>query len=327
MINPIGLLDKSLLGPEGLSSSGGVDNTFRAALVNTMAEVPPLCTYPRKERSTSDWSESGSYVQHTWSDARLVRHLVSSKGQLHMFDGVTQITSVGTAPSGWYDATHSIAVDNDETMDFDIKLGSDVIATASPYHGYFANVEAVEPTVAANVWHDVDSSNYHVRGYLLAGRLQIERSANPAPFQWDLSPDVLIKVAWHIGRFDRWSRDNTLYLMAERGGAIDLWTSTDYGRTFTLATTFAAGAKPTLTIAPDGRKFFYWIDGTAIKGQIWDRAGNVLETTFTAVASGVDDQGIGADVFVRGKTFTVVLLYVSSGSVTSVESTDGKTFA
>ena len=93
-----------------------------------------------------------------------------------------------------------------------------------------------------------------------------------------------------------------------------------------MATTIATGTKPA-AIIHRGLHYLYWVDGTAIKGQVRDNAGNVVVSTFTAVASGVDDQGIDADYSIgQGGAFRVGLWYTASGTLTQVTG-DGVTFS
>lgn len=290
-----------------------------------------MAHYPRKERSTSTWLESGDYVQKTWSWAQLTRYIVSANEQLQLWDdaGAVQISAtVMSPPSGWFVASHQFATDNDETG-YRVQSGSTELAQVRPWHGFFAHVGLEAETAAnGNVWHDKSRGNRHVRGYTSKGNLQIERSQNSVPFAWDLTPDVIEDVDWSCGRFDRLSEDQTLWLVCEIAGSIEVFTSTDEGRTFTLSITVASGSKPTLVIGPDRRRHFFWIDGTAIKGRVYDAFGTLLEATFTAVASGVDDQGIAAEVrTVQDGEYRIVLTYVSSGSIIAVESTNSTTFS
>jgi hypothetical protein len=92
--------------------------------------------------------------------------------------------------------------------------------------------------------------------------------------------------------------------------------------------TIANGVKPTFIIGRDGNRYIYWIDGTAIKGQITDRADTVLQASLTVVASGVDDECIAVDEDVtNGGNRRLVLLDVESGSLTQRTSDDGITFS
>lgn len=126
----------------------------------------------------------------------------------------------------------------------------------------------------------------------------------------------------------RLDRNCVAHLVYEDGGEVKLTSSYDDGTTWLMPTTIATGKKPTIVIGPDNKRYLYWIDGTTVKGQIRDAAGVVVESTFTALAGPVDDQGVAADIAKGvGFTQTVVLLVVVSGSLTQYVSTDGKTFS
>jgi hypothetical protein len=129
-------------------------------------------------------------------------------------------------------------------------------------------------------------------------------------------------------RIDRQSTDQKIYLVAEINKSIKLYRSNKLGEGFTLMRTIANGVKPAFVIGRDGNRYIYWIDGTAIKGQITDRADTVLQASVTAVASGVDDECIAVDEDVtNGGNRRLVLIDVESGSLTQRTSDDGITFS
>lgn len=332
------LLSSPLFDPAIPSAlTAAADETWRAALVNSFAEVPPLCQFPRRERLTLDWSEGGDHCQKTWSHAQLTRYLISGKEELHQFtaDGLTQITAaVAGPPTDWYVSSHQLAVDNDETDQFIIKAGSTEIATASPYHSYLGVYGVGEDTEATgNVWHDQSNGGRHVRGYISAGFLQIQRSSNTQPFVWDLLPDRF-ECDWSTGRFQHASPSEPLYVIYDVAGEINLGISYDHGETWQKSEPIpiaVTGAKPTMVISRHtGKRYLYWLDGSDIKGTILDSADNVLEATFTAV-SGVDDAGIAAmeRVYHDGTNparHQIVLTYLVGGVVTESFSDDGNNF-
>lgn len=185
---------------------------------------------------------------------------------------------------------------------------------------------------AGNVWHDMGASNRHIRGYIENSNLQIQRSSNTYPFIWFLEPDVLPDIDWSCGRIDKHSKSQLLVLIAETLGDVKVYESTDEGTLWSEILTLGTGTKPAVVIGRTGHRHYFWIDGTAIKGVIYDAAGNVLEAEFTAVASGVDDSGIAAEerVFNDGTNqarHQMVLTYISSGVVTEVVADDEKTFS
>ena len=181
---------------------------------------------------------------------------------------------------------------------------------------------------------DVDwSYGTHVKLLILGtGDIEIYQAGNSgSPLSWSLVQTLAYSASSACIRIDRTSADQKVYLDVEISGTIYTYTAPNAAGTFTLATTIATGVKPLRIIGRDGRFFLYWIDGSAIKGQIRDRAGNVVFSTFTVVASGVDDQCLSGDEdsFVNADNAIerrVILDSVEGGSVVERTSDDGVTF-
>ncbi len=181
-----------------------------------------------------------------------------------------------------------------------------------------------------NVSYEVSDANRHTVAFVgLGSELYIATSPNTYPLKFDpaVNDTTPIVCDWCCIRYMA-GRDNKLYLWTEESGTVYQRTSTDEGKTFTVSTSIATGSKPCAVITRDNLVMVYWIDGTAIKGRIYDAAGTLLEATFTAVASGVDDKGIACDERVlQGGKRQIVLWYVASGTLTAVYAYDGKTFS
>ena len=94
-------------------------------------------------------------------------------------------------------------------------------------------------------------------------------------------------------------------------------------------TVTSSGKWPAGFVGADQRKWVYWVDGGALKGEITDTQNNVIEATFTVVASGVADSGIAAWESVEGPTRRVILWYTESGGdlIEVISADGGKTFA
>jgi hypothetical protein len=312
------------------------DETWRFALVNSFSEVPPMAHYPRKERVTTDWSETGtSYVQHAWTDSRLTKYLVSANEQLQLWDDTssTQITStVGSPPSGWFIASHELATDNDE-VDYRIQAASTVIATVRPWHGFLASYGLAAEATGVCVVHDKNMAQKHaVAGINSDGKLTVSLSANVRPYVFDTVIHEILPD-WISIYYRRPSSGQGLTLLTIESGNVYLRTSTDDGITFSMATTVDSSGTNTHTFGFasdfDGKQFIFWIDGSAIKGKIYDAAMNVLTATFTAVASGVENAGFSAweRVIESGKR-TISIAYINtSGATIIVEADDEQTFS
>ena len=78
----------------------------------------------------------------------------------------------------------------------------------------------------------------------------------------------------------------------------------------------------------DGKRIGYWVDGGAIKGAVYDAGDTDVISTFTAIASGVDDRGIAMkESYVDGGEHRIVLFYFGSGLLQEAQSSDGFSFS
>lgn len=182
---------------------------------------------------------------------------------------------------------------------------------------------------AKNVSYDVsDTLRHYVATVASDDTVSLLVSGNTSPLAWTTKA-AGFSAAWVSLKVDRQSADQRLVLIYEDlAGDIQRRTSADEGGSWTVATTIATGKKPSHVIGRNGLLYVYWIDGTAIKGRIYDKAWTALTSVFTAVASGVDDQGIDVDERVTSAgRHQIVLVYVASGSVTAVVSDDGQSFS
>lgn len=116
-------------------------------------------------------------------------------------------------------------------------------------------------------------------------------------------------------------------LCYEDGG--DLKTRISYdGLNWGAASTIATGDEMRSAQLQDRGEIFYWLDGTDIKGQVYDNAGNAIGSSFTAV-SGVDS-GETFDVHESsdgGSKWYVRIWCLISGVRTRKVSTDGVNFS
>lgn len=181
--------------------------------------------------------------------------------------------------------------------------------------------------------YDVSDARRHARAFIgnqtpgTAGAVKIGLASNVLPLVWD-NRDSGLTANEVCLRFDRQSRGSPLLLLTENGGSIGLYKSVNEGRNFTLILAIGSGKHPALLVARDGRRLCYYVSGTSIKGKIIDASGATVKDTFTAVASGVDDDSISADEFTISQSrWGVALLYRSGGAITTVTSNDGVVFA
>jgi hypothetical protein len=298
----------------------GSGGTVRAALVNTYSEAPPLPHFPRMERDPVTWLETGDYGLYAYEQAQGPRYLVSNK-QTDLYDGSTKWTSPSAITVAGFSITeHSNAVDNTETG-FLIVDASGNIAEVRPWHGWLFSVIG-EDLQGGTVAYAVSGSKRHAVANIVDGELWFGWTGNsPKPLSLTTA-DTGIAADWVA---IRWTAKDELIFWTEEAGSVKqrTWTGS-----FSVATTIATGKKPAACIAQRGLRYIYWIDGTAIKGQIRDSQNNIVVSAFTAIASGVDDNGIAADWSPsQAGGFSVILWYTASGSLTQAVSTDGQTFS
>jgi hypothetical protein len=115
----------------------GSDGTVRIALVNTMAEAPPLALLPSPGRDAS-WKPAGDGNVSVWDLCKEPRDVVSPVDALQVYshDG-TLLSAPVSAPSGWAIERYSIAVENDELADTELKQNGTLMAKVRPLHGWW----------------------------------------------------------------------------------------------------------------------------------------------------------------------------------------------
>ena len=179
-----------------------------------------------------------------------------------------------------------------------------------------------------SVSYDVSDARRHARAFVATGsEVRTGLASNIIPIDWTDRGSGLTASSACI-RWDRQSLSSALFLFTESSQSLKLYKSVNEGFTWTLATTIGTGKHPALVIARDGRRYCYYVSSGAIKGKVLDPSGATVIDTFTAVASGVDDDSIAADEFtlVQSK-WGIALLYRSSGTITTKTSNDGIIFS
>lgn len=158
------------------------------------------------------------------------------------------------------------------------------------------------------------------------GEIQLRVATNPQASTWKVVATGLIGETPCV-KVERPGPERCIRLAWQRNGYILTATTLNEGVTWSVPVTIAAGENPAIVTTPDGRVCYYWRDGAAIKGTIHDAQGNVVVSPFTAVASGVDEDGIdAADRMLEYGSWRVELVYRSSGNLTKRSSLDGVVF-
>ena len=129
-------------------------------------------------------------------------------------------------------------------------------------------------------------------------------------------------------RWRRTSQQQEVDIVYETGGTVYYQRSDASGGTWSVATSIATGENPCIEVGRDGTHYYYWLDGTAIKGQMRDLRGNITKATFTAVATVDASSKMDAREYVTsGGQVRVALICVVGASVTVYTSPDGFTFS
>jgi hypothetical protein len=161
--------------------------------------------------------------------------------------------------------------------------------------------------------------------------LSTQISGNVNPLAWGTAKNAGFNADSAWLEWARIGNKAALILWTEESGAIKQRRSYNEGDSWEVATTIEAGPgkkKPAACIGRENLRFIYWIDGTAVKGQIRGNDDAVVEATFTAYAGPVDDQPMVArERVLAGGKRQLVLEVIISGAVTELYSTSGLTFA
>jgi hypothetical protein len=126
--------------------------TLPVALVNTLAEVPPVPTFPAKTRNLSTFGYTGTYGMEVLSWVQEPRRYIASGSKLDLHDpSGTKVTADALAPAGWFLTEHSEPVDGSEGLTWRLKTGARSWASGRPWHGFYAQLEEIAAEVGAGV--------------------------------------------------------------------------------------------------------------------------------------------------------------------------------
>lgn len=299
-------------------------NSMVAALVNTVAELPPSPACPTSERG-SDWQKSGDLELGVYDLSSATRTMISAGRQLRWHDGTSFVGSSLTAPAGWFAWQANPALTGSESWTIRDFGGLIWAKTVRPWWSRFAVVGEAILNLSANTL-DVDRlSVLHAFCRIQSGTIRVGVAGNELTYVFR---DTGIAADWAKVSIDKWSSAQTIVLVYEKDGEVKQVISTDRGYTWSVADSISTGTKPMVLIGMNGTRHLYWADDTTIKGQLRSRDNVVIEPTFS-VTTGVDEgETFDAveDVTTKGEK-RVHLVCVKGGTVTTLESTDGKTFS
>ncbi len=131
-------------------------------------------------------------------------------------------------------------------------------------------------------------------------------------------------------RGEKKGEDRLIWIYYEDGGTIYRRVSVDRGGTWSVSTTIATGAvTPFAEICTDNLHVVYYIvtgSPNVLKGKRYDRAGNLLGSEFTVLASVDNSGGCVREYQTTAGVRKFELHAVVSGSLTRYTSTDGEVF-
>ena len=243
--NSVGQVDKDsyyfLLPPNPTNST---ESAWKAALVNTWSETPPLAGFPTFDRDPNTWNYGTGFVSKTWAWCQIPRRFVScgARADLYLPDGVTRLSSTSSIGIiGWNVTEASPVVTNYETANYWIITTDSGIkkwANVTPWHGYYSlltTTAASSGVKGIGMVETDDGESYLV--YLVSGDIWLKFSQEVGP-AWQYSTQITSNGSW-----------SNVSVCALTNGRVEVrgcrtvagvpstyrFTSTDHGKTFTTA--------------------------------------------------------------------------------------------
>jgi hypothetical protein len=306
-------------------STTPTDHTIRAALVNTIAEVPPLACFPYRERGGVNWLPLGDYGQEVWDWGQETRYIVSAGAQpLHLVDPDDTVhTVVETAPDGWSITSHAVELENDETGWKLVRSGREH-ASVRPWHGWFAALGLDRGTPLD---YSVSRNWRHGRAYQKDDAIWLGHSKNVPPLAFndhvlDLAADR-VRIAYPRGGSD--DKLSVLYRL-EGDGAYRLGKLSE-GGTITVSVNLGAADDGDLAWTSNSVLFVYLRRGNLLFGRSYDLKGNALGGEWATTGLGaIDDKPIVVEPFVNDGSQWLSLSYFQGGAMKTAVTKNGVDF-
>lgn len=290
---------------------------WRIAIINSIAEIPPLGILPHKERN-ADWDESGDYVQYTYIWAQDTHYALSTANtvELRTDDGVTAWFDTGTEiVADWWKYEWDNSLTNDE-FDFEV-WDTKRKAKLRPWRGfcYFPAGNGSRHGVAATRTRD----HVHVYAKAVSDTITVYRHDED---------DNLLSSYTFAG-------SEVALTKLEDGQVIAAVVTNDTlitiykGETTLTTITTSDGVTPAIASGSDGHLRVYWVEGDTVYHARYDSAGNVMQARIATTGIGaIDDNGIGGVIVTEsyGKLSTR-LAVIQSGSLNVYASVDGIAFS
>lgn len=312
---------------------------WRFALVNTIAEVPPLQCFPHHDRDVN-FDQVAGFTNDIWSYAQGPIYLVYN-ASARMFirnRGGATITTAQTTLPGWKLERGDPHVTNSERnpagafWEYEIVEGAIVRGRARPWRGYFAIGGPGTGVYAKWVAYHVSPFQRHLVVIIdLDDTVRFAFCDNaPKPLDplFKVSP---IKDAAAIAvHFDSSDQETPFLWVVSKSGSLNRYESVDEATwTNMLVISPSKAVDVAAFVDPQGIQHTYWsTNDKTLLGELRDRSGTVL-STFTIV--GADVKG-PLDHFASfgddSQTWTIILWYVreSDSALVQLNSPDGVNF-
>jgi hypothetical protein len=307
----------------------GTNDTIRFALVSSMREVPPHCTFPVKQFDVTTWAKTGSHWNGRFDEVTDLAVIVSGgdlPATLQTDTGAAVGSLAASPPTGWYVHESRLNLDNTED-DYKIDAGGLTLAKVRPWRGWFVlHEEAAGAGSGPSVWCDdlgqrwiATIASGGVR--LLRGRTGSLVASLPQEIQvtvdaTDTKPDGVAGA------------DGAIWLVWQRGTNVYRGVSYDDGETFDISSV-GAGLMPRVACDDLGTvavaKFAY-NSGSSGPGRISVQIKRSHETAFGSfVTIPVDVDDTGFDISAITSTGGEWLVVATSTTLKKFQSRDDAT--
>lgn len=226
------------------------NGNYQLALVNSMAEAPPIGHFPRRERGTT-WEADGDPVQHVWVAMQEPDYFVnpSQSVQLRTDDDSTVWTGPSPGVPGWEIVKHAHAVANNES-DFGVWLGGVRYAELRPFRGHYSVLPL--DSLTAWPWNLVVPWGHFYRAQSGAEGIRVKRKKGHHPGM-DWAEDALIGNPGDIRPTMFWhSCMGAVSVVFERLGVVLESRTLDDGRTWSIPEEIMPGRYPTSNASGSG---------------------------------------------------------------------------
>ncbi|MBX3095652.1 MAG: hypothetical protein KF812_02200 [Fimbriimonadaceae bacterium] len=303
---------------------------LRTAIVNTVAEVPPLAHFPVRSRSANGVPD-GEWAQETWVGADEPRWWLANESlRLLAPGGEDWLTDSAPGVPGWRLRQHQHALDHTEP-EFEVHDASGRIALVRPWRGVYA-ITRIEPDIGTALAADVGPDQRSAIAYLRGNELRVRVSDHLGNSLTDSGLGHGADAA--AIRFHRSASSGPLTVWWTDEGALLFKSTLDAGNTWTSSTTIMETEShfPAAWISPDGLSWLYWVVGSptgVIYGELRDTANNVLVGPVAIVGVGtVETEGVAtAESFENDGRRRITLWVKQEDEIRAYRSYDGQNFA